>query len=89
MIVHVQVMCTFMYMSRCAAIQAGLIKNGDYQKYKAVHITGHEISVLCPKGIVKKPEDIEFVINRIGQLQIRDRVDHEPQDEVGAQPVPQ
>ena len=68
-------------MYRCAEIQADLIKNGSYERFKAVRITDREVSLTCPKGIVTKHEEIVFVINRFGQLQIRDG-----DDEVGAQP---
>ena len=75
---------------RCADIQQGLIKDGRYEKYKASRLIEglNDVSVLCPKGIVTKPEDIAFVINKLGQFQLVDSnhdVDNDHDGEPGAQ----
>ena len=66
-------------LCRCADIQSGLLKAGSYEKYKAVRVADQEVSVMCPKGVVTKPEDVVFVVNKFGKLQVTGRGNDEAQ----------
>lgn len=72
-----------LYYNRCADIQQSKLKSGKYEKYQVLR-KAEEVSIVCPKGLLRKPEEVVTVFN--GQLQILDAAATDEESEVGPQP---
>ena len=57
---------------RCAAINQNDLAKGRYVECK-VNCDDHQASVFCPRGVVKKPDDLKPLVNQFTHLQIENR----------------